>query len=262
MNESTRLVVTGATGRMGEAILALASERADCTVVGAINRGPSVENREGIAIEPATDLPTVLAERDPDVLVDFTGPESAIEYAKACVSAGVAFLTGTTGFDEGELAALEDASETVALLHAANFSPGIAALSSAVDQAVSTLPDYDIELTETHHDRKRDAPSGTATALLDRIETTRSESSGTDPAERVYGREGIEPRKSGSIGVHVRRAGDIRGEHEVLLAGNDEVLTLGHRAESRAVFAAGALDAATWLAGRTAGQYAFTEVLG
>jgi 4-hydroxy-tetrahydrodipicolinate reductase len=153
------------------------------------------------------------------------------------------------------------------VLHATNFSRGVEALGAAVEGVVGALPGYDVELTETHHNRKRDAPSGTAGTLLDRIETARENGDGNADASngeagrRTYGREGIQPREAGEIGVHVRRAGDVRGEHEVLLAGNDEVLSFTHRAESRRVFAAGALDAAVWLAGREPGIYDFAEVL-
>ena len=136
-------------------------------------------------------------------------------------------------------------------------SRGVQALLRAVESAVSDLPGYDVEVTETHHNRKRDAPSGTANTILETIEGVR----GGDESDRVYGRVGEAPRDEGEIGVHVRRAGDVRGEHEVLLAGNDEVVKLRHRAESRRVWAEGALDAAVWLAGKPPGWYDFADVL-
>lgn len=265
-NEETRLAVTGATGRMGRAVLDAAAERGTLTVVLAVNRDPAAADADGSrAIEPAADLPAMLNERVPDVLVDFSGPDSAVEYANACADTGVAFVTGTTGFDDAQRGRLREASETIPVLRAANFSRGIQALLGAVGEAIGALPGYDVELTETHHNRKRDAPSGTAKTILDRIETSRSngeiDDSDAEVSDRTYGREGIQPRTEGEIGVHVRRAGDVRGEHEVLVAGNDEVLTLTHRAESRGVFAAGALDSAAWLAGRDPGVYEFGEVL-
>lgn len=269
-----RLAVTGATGQMGRAVLDAAAARSDLAVVLAVNRDPAVEDVTGVPIEPATDLSDLLGERVPEVLVDFTGPDSAVEYAEACADSNTAFVTGTTGFDDAQLDRLRAVSEDVPVLHATNFSRGIGALLDAVEGVVDTLREYDIELTETHHNRKRDAPSGTAKTILDRIEASRdreasgneSEGSSADGggetrSERVYGREGAQPREEGEIGVHVRRAGDVRGEHEVLVAGNDEVLTLTHRAESRRVFAAGALDAAAWLADREPGVYDFREVL-
>jgi 4-hydroxy-tetrahydrodipicolinate reductase len=263
--DSLRLAVTGASGRMGQAVLETASDRADFSVVLAVDRDPTIETIAGVPVDPAADLPGLLDERTPQVLVDFTGPDSAIEYAERCADSGVAFVTGTTGFDDAGFERLREASERIPLLHASNFSRGIEALSGALGELLRAVPEYDVEVTETHHNRKRDAPSGTARTLLDRIEASR-ESQGAAGAsegmdERTYGREGTQPREEGEIGVHVRRAGDVRGEHEVLLAGNDEVLTLTHRAESRAVFAAGALDAAQWVAGREPGRYEFGEVL-
>ncbi|KTG14018.1 4-hydroxy-tetrahydrodipicolinate reductase [Haloferax profundi] len=251
---TVRVAVTGATGRMGEEVLAAATDRDDVAVAFAVSRsaGGSVE---GVAVEDAADLPTLLTDETPDVLVDFTGPASCVEYAAACAEAGVAFVSGTTGLSQGGFDSLREAAEDVPVLYASNFSRGIAALRRAVREAVPALDGYDIELTETHHNAKRDAPSGTALTLLEDIDDVRGDS------PRVHGREGEAPRTESEIGVHARRAGDIAGEHEVLLAGNHESLSLTHRAGSRGVFAAGALDAAAWLSGRDAGWYDFTEVL-
>ena len=254
---TVRVGITGAEGRMGQTVLASARDRPDVAVACTVNRDSRDESVAGVAVEPAADLPELLEEREVDALVDFTGPESSIEYVEACADTGVPAVVGTTGFDEGQEAALRDASERVAVLRASNFSRGIQALLAAVESAVEAVPGYDVELTETHHNRKRDAPSGTALTLLDRIEETR-----TDLNERVHGRVGEAQRESGEIGVHARRAGGIHGEHEVLLAGENEALTLSHRAESRAVFADGALDAAVWIAGRGPGWYDFSDVVG
>ncbi|ELZ91470.1 dihydrodipicolinate reductase [Haloferax mucosum ATCC BAA-1512] len=246
--------VAGATGRMGEAVIAAAADRDDINVALAVSRSPGA-HVEGVEVEDAADLPGLLERRTPDVLVDFTGPAACIEYAATCADAGVAFVSGTTGLSEGGFDALHEAAADVPVLYASNFSRGIAALRRAVREAVPALDGYDIELTETHHNAKRDAPSGTALTLLDDIDDARGES------PRVHGREGEAPRDEREIGVHARRAGDIAGEHEVLLAGNHESLSLTHRAGSRGVFAAGALDAAAWVADRDAGWYDFTEVL-
>ncbi|XVH30956.1 4-hydroxy-tetrahydrodipicolinate reductase [Haloferacaceae archaeon DSL9] len=252
---TVRLALTGAAGRMGREVIAAAGERDEIDVVLAVNRSPT-DSIDGVAVEPASDLDSLLAEREPNVLVDFTGPDSALEYVDACATASVPVVTGTTGFDDAETDALRDASDAIPILWATNFSRGVAALRRAVREAVATLPDADIELTETHHNAKRDAPSGTAKTLLDDVESVRE-----DLATRTHGRAGEQPRTADEIGVHARRAGDISGEHEVLLAGGDEVLSLTHRAGSRRIFAAGALDAAEWLAGRDAGWYDFDAVL-
>lgn len=242
---------------MGREVIEAAADRGDCAVALAVNRSP-VDAVAGVEVADAADLPSLLADAEPpvDALVDFTGPDSSVEYVAAAAEAGVACVIGTTGFDGGQEAAIDAAAESVPVLRASNFSRGVAALRRAVSAVAAALPGYDVEVTETHHDRKVDAPSGTALTLLDDIEEARP-----DLSERVHGREGDAPRTEGEIGVHARRAGDIAGEHEVLLAGNENVLELTHRAGSRRVFAAGALDAAAWLAGRDAGAYDFTEVL-
>ncbi len=248
-----RVVVTGATGRMGGELLAAAGERG-WDAVGVSASG--ADRVAGAPVRSADDVAAVLS--DADVLVDFTVPAACVDYVSAAATAGVPAVVGTTGFDEGHTAALREAAGTIPVLKAANFARGIQALLGAVRSAVADLPGYDVELTETHHDGKRDAPSGTARTLLSAVEAARDAE-----LERVHGREGVDPREGpGEVGVHVRRAGDVRGEHELLVADNDEVLTLTHRAESRGVFAAGALDAAAWLADdREPGWYDFADVL-
>ncbi|GAB6860093.1 4-hydroxy-tetrahydrodipicolinate reductase [Haloplanus litoreus] len=248
------VAVTGAGGHMGREVLAAATDREEMDVVLAVNR-TAVGPVEGVDIEDESDLPRLLDERDPDVLVDFTVPDPSTRYVEACADAGVAAVVGTTGFSDSQRDVIADAAESVPVLRAANFARGVAALRRAIREAVAAVPDYDAELTETHHNRKRDAPSGTALTILDDIDDARGD------ADRVHGREGEQPREDGEIGVHARRAGDVTGEHELLLAGNHEVLTLTHRAESRGVFAEGALDAADWLVGRPAGEYDFEDAL-
>jgi 4-hydroxy-tetrahydrodipicolinate reductase len=249
------VAVTGAGGHMGREVIEAATHRDAMAVVLAVNR-TSVDPVAGHEVEDEADLPRLLDDRDPDVLVDFTLPDPSTRYVEACADAGVAAVVGTTGFTESQLEVIADAAESVPVLRASNFARGVMALRRAIREAVAALPDYDIELTETHHNRKRDAPSGTALSMLDDIDQTRDEA-----ADRVHGREGEQPREDGEVGVHARRAGDVTGEHELLLAGNHEVLTLTHRAESRGVFAAGALDAADWLVGRPAGEYDFEDTI-
>jgi len=247
------VAVTGAGGHMGREVIEAATDREEMAVVLAVNR-TSVDPVAGHEVEDEADLPRLLAERDPDVLVDFTLPDPSTRYVEACADAGVAAVVGTTGFSDSQLEVLADAAESVPVLRASNFARGVMALRRAIREAVAALPEYDAELTETHHNRKRDAPSGTALTILEDVDEAREEA-----ADRVHGREGEQPREDGEVGVHARRAGDVTGEHELLLAGNHEVLTLTHRAESRGVFAEGALDAADWLVGRPAGEYDFED---
>lgn len=249
-----RVAVTGATGRMGKTVLAVARER-DLDIAFAVNRGADGEHVEGVPVQPSTEFEALLDAERPDAVVDFTGPEATVAYASACATYGVPLVTGTTGYSEADIAALEEAGTETPVLVGANFSRGVQALLDAAESAVENLPEYDIELTETHHNGKRDAPSGTAKVLLDRVEGTRKAES-----DRVHGREGEAPREGDEIGVHARRAGDITGEHEVLLAGNHEALELTHRAGSRDVFAEGALDAAAWIATQPADYYRFETI--
>ncbi|MFB6124578.1 MAG: 4-hydroxy-tetrahydrodipicolinate reductase [Halanaeroarchaeum sp.] len=245
--------VTGATGRMGETVLEVLADREESAAF-AVSRSPG-ETADGLTIHPAASFADLLADRDPDVVVDFSAPESSVAYAEAAAAAGVPIVVGTTGFDDDQLAALEAAGEETAVVLGANFARGVQALVAAVEEAVAALPEYDVELTETHHNGKRDAPSGTAGLVLDRIDDARGRAH-----DRVHGREGVAPRSPDEIGVHARRAGDVTGEHEILLAGNDETLSLTHRAGSRRVFAAGAVDAAAWITDRQTGFHRFADI--
>lgn len=253
----TRIVVTGASGRMGGELLDAADDRAAVLVTAAVSRTPGSVTAEAAV---GTHLDATLSDVEHvDCVVDFTTPEATAEYAAVCADHGVAFLTGTTGLAGHEadpVGGLDAAAESVPVLHASNFSRGIAALRGAVHEAAASLPGYDVEVTETHHNGKRDAPSGTALTLVEDIEAECP-----DLAERQHGREGETSREDDEIGVHARRAGDVTGEHEVLFAGNSETLSLSHRAGDRAVFAEGALDAAVELAGREAGRYQFPDLL-
>jgi 4-hydroxy-tetrahydrodipicolinate reductase len=248
----TTIGINGATGRTGRAVLDTASDRDDVTAAFGIAR---TDSEEPVPLYRPEETGAALADHAPEVVVDFSTPEATLALADRCAGAGVALVVGTTGFEERGHARLREASETIPVLKATNFARGIQALLRALGPAVEALPEYDIEVLETHHSGKRDAPSGTATTILERIAEYRE-------FETVPGREGIQPRDTEEVGMLVRRAGTVRGEHEVLLAGNDEVLTLTHRAEDRAVFAAGALDAACWLAGRDPGWYSFPDVVG
>jgi len=249
----TRVAVNGAAGRMGRTVIETAADREDLEVVVGVDVA-DVDEVGGVPVVDASEVGAALAEYDPAVVVDFTVPDSTVALADACVEAGVGMVVGTTGFDDEGFATLEAASDSVPVLKATNFSRGIQALLRTVRAAVGALGGYDLELTETHHNQKVDAPSGTAKTILETVQEQRD-------VEPVYGREGHAPREDDEIAVFASRAGDIRGEHELVLAGNDEVVTLSHRAEDRAVFAAGALDAAAWLVGRDPGWYEFGSVV-
>jgi 4-hydroxy-tetrahydrodipicolinate reductase len=247
----TTVWINGVTGRMGQTLLDTAADREDVTVTAGVAPDPSSVN--GVSAYTPDEAVAALADEQPDTAVDFSTPAGTETIARACRESTVPLVVGTTALGETAQAGLDAASEQVPVLQASNFARGVQALLSALDAALAALPEYDVEVLETHHSGKRDAPSGTAETILSTIGQHRE-------FETVPGREGEHPRQSDEVGMHVRRAGDVRGEHEVMLAGNDECLTLTHRAADRGVFAAGALDAAVWLAGREPGRYDFTDV--
>jgi 4-hydroxy-tetrahydrodipicolinate reductase len=250
-----RLAVNGSSGRMGQTVLETANDRQDVTVVLGIAPGSNTSRAETATVPVVApgERREALRSRDVDVVVDFSTAEAVGSLADDCAAVGVGLVSGTTDLDEAAQRALRAASETVPVVHASNFSRGIRALQDALDAALAQLPGYDVEVLETHHNSKQDAPSGTAETLLETIRDHRE-------FETVHGRVGTQPREEGEVGVHVRRAGTVSGEHEVLLAGSDEVLTLTHRAEDRGVFASGALDAAVRLADADAGWYALGAI--
>ncbi|SNZ12876.1 dihydrodipicolinate reductase [Natronoarchaeum philippinense] len=248
----SRIAVVGATGRTGGEVVDAGVERDDVDVV--VGFASEAGERSGVPVRPVADIEAALADRDIDAVVDFSTPEVTHTVVDTCVESGIALVVGTTGFDEDGEASLRAAGEDIPVLKATNFSRGVNVLQRVVGEAVAALDGYDLELMESHHNGKVDAPSGTANSILETVQEERD-------VEPVYGREGHAPRDEDEIGVFARRAGDIRGEHELILAGNDEVLSLSHRAEDRGVFAAGALDAAAWVAGRNPDWYTFGEVI-
>lgn len=247
----TTVGINGIAGRMGQTIYEAAREREDLTAAFGIDVNDA--DLDLPVYDPA-EAADALAEHDPDVVIDFTVPEATLDLATACAEAGVGLVVGTTGFEDEGFAVLDETSEAVPLLKATNFARGVHALLRTLGPALDALEEYDVEVMETHHNGKRDAPSGTAKTILEEISEYRE-------FDTVPGREGIQPREDSEVGMLVRRAGDIRGEHEIILAGNDEVLSLSHRAEDRGVFAAGALDAAVWLADQQPGRYEFGDVI-
>ena len=234
-----RAAVLGAGGRMGRMIL---GELAGDAI--AVGRG-------------ALDGPDPFG--DANVVIDFSAPD-ALAAALERLGPGVALVSGTTGLGAVHRAALDRRAAMAPVLHAANFSVGVALLHELVARAAAALPGFDVEIVEAHHGRKRDAPSGTALALAATVAGAR----GVDLADHlIHGREGlVGERPAGEIGVHAIRGGDTVGDHTVWLAGPGERLELRHLATSRATFAAGAVAAARWLVGRPAGAYGMADVVG
>ncbi|MEM9882642.1 MAG: 4-hydroxy-tetrahydrodipicolinate reductase [Planctomycetota bacterium] len=242
----TRLAIHGAAGRMGQRLVALAGDEPQLTVTAAVD-----------ASDPTGDR---LAPDVADVVIDFTLPDGFRQALAFCVEHRTALVVGTTGLTAADQQALDDAAETIPLIQATNFSQVVNVLNHLAAQAVRLLGDgYDLEILEAHHRYKQDAPSGTALTLARVV----AEAAGRD-FERVVklARHGDDPRKPDDITVQTLRIGDHAGEHTLYLAAPGERLELKHVSTSRDSYAAGALRAAKWLAGRPAGRYTMADVLG
>jgi 4-hydroxy-tetrahydrodipicolinate reductase len=216
--------------------------------------------RMGQAIAAAAaDTPGFLIDQDRgDVLVDFSSPSAIHSSLGRAVESGMPILVGTTGLGPGADEQIADAAKRTAVLRAANTSVGVALLTDLVERAARALgPDWDIEILEMHHRMKADAPSGTALALGEAAARGRGM-----PLQAERGRDGTGlERNEGAIGFASLRGGTVAGEHDVVFAGDQERLILSHRAESRMIFARGALAAARFLMGKPAGLYSMRDVI-
>ena len=260
------IAITGAAGRMGTRLIALAKQDGGFNVVGAIERGdhPQLSRDAGeVAGVGAIGTPITSDLRPtPNVLIDFTTPASMRHWLKTCRDRGIAMLIGTTGLQPSDHATIDQAARDIAILQAPNMSLGVAVLFKIAGQVAKQLgDDYDIEIVEAHHRFKKDAPSGTAEGLADAI----LKSTGKKKDALVHGREGGDvTRKRGEVGMHSLRLGDEVGRHTAYYAALGERLELTHVATSRDTFVHGALKAAKWLAdpARKPGRYAIVDVLG
>ena len=212
-----------------------------------------------IALAAADDAAVEIAD-DGDVLIDFSAPEALQASLARAVAAGMPILIGTTGLEPSADAEIAEATKRIAVLRAANTSLGVALMADLVERAARVLGDgWDIEILEMHHARKADAPSGTALALGEAAARGRGVSL-ADHSER--GRDGTGlARVPGNIGFASLRGGTVAGDHDVIFAGPEERLILSHRAESRAIFAKGAIAAARFLKGKPPGLYTMRDVI-
>lgn len=239
-----KLGIIGSEGRMGQA-LAEAIAQSGHELAGGIDKGGDPER---------------LAQHC-DALIDFSSPEALSVNLRAAMSLEKPMLIGTTGLEESHHAAIDDASEKIAVLQTGNTSLGVNMLAFLVREAAKRLDEeWDIEIVEMHHRHKVDAPSGTALLLGEAAAKGRGIAL-SDNSER--GRDGnTGAREKGAIGFASLRGGSVAGDHDVLFAADQEVITLGHRAENRMIFARGAVKGATWLIDQPAGRYDMTGVLG
>lgn len=245
MSQPIRILLNGAKGRMGQAILSVASSE-QASVAVAVDQGDN----------PAAHLDQV------DVVIDFSFHSATLPLAQLCAKHGKPLVIGTTGHTPEEKAAITAAVKGIPVVWAGNYSVGVTLLNALVRQAARALVDagrWDIELTEMHHRHKKDAPSGTAETLLKILREERQ----LAEKDLKHGRSGLTgERPVSEIGVHALRGGDVVGEHTVIFSAEGERLELKHTATNREIFARGAVRAARWLKSRAPGLYSMDDVLG
>lgn len=264
MAEALRVAISGAGGRMGHALAALIGEDPSLAMTGGVDRMPEGGAwiaAGGVVLRAPQDAAAVI--RDADVVIDFSAPDCLCTLASLPreVWTGTALVVGTTGLGPDEERALEALAEVTPVLRAANFSVGVNLLLDLVERAARVLDGrYDVEIVETHHRRKEDAPSGTALELGSAVAHGRAVPLDAVRLDGRSGRPGTRP--AGEIGFHAVRGGDVVGEHRVLFLGERERIELAHAASDRSLFAEGALRAARWLVGRAPGRYGMRDLLG
>jgi 4-hydroxy-tetrahydrodipicolinate reductase len=259
-----KIAISGAGGRMGRRIAALAIESEQFDIVAALEAagqetvGKDIGELAGLG--PFGVKVTAELSVKPDVLIDFSTPAGTLAALAACRKVRSAMVIGTTGLTDSQQAEVADAAKDIAIVASPNMSVGINVLLKIVAQMAKALgDDYDVEITETHHRFKKDAPSGTAVALAKSICSALGKEYGE---VAVFDREGICPRQTGEIGLHALRVGDTVGEHTVHFGNLGETISLSHSVHTRNTFARGALRAAQWVAGRKPGLYTMADVLG
>jgi 4-hydroxy-tetrahydrodipicolinate reductase len=260
-----QLVISGAAGRMGRRILALAVENQEFTIAAAIDRKdhPDMGKDAGLlAGIDAINVPlSTTMPKEADVMIDFSSPDAAEAHIQQCQENHCALVLGTTGLSPSQMETATAASHTVPILIATNMSVGMNLLFNIIGKVAAALgQDYDIEIVEHHHKHKKDAPSGTALTLASNIASATGRAY---PDSLVHGRFGKEAlRQPGTIGMHAVRAGDIVGYHEVIFSTAGETVTMSHNAHSRDVFVRGAVRAAKWIMAQQPGLYSMQDVLG
>ena len=248
---SVRVIVCGACGKMGGNVLSLLADDTQAVAVCGVDLYP-----KEIGIPVHTSFSEVT--EDADVIIDFSSPiglKERLDYAKA---KGLGVVLAATGFSADDLKMVDEYAKEIAIFKTANLSLGVNLMQALIKTAAEVLGDaYDVEIIERHHNLKKDAPSGTAFMLADTINQA------FDGGKKfVNGRDGIVgAREKTEIGIHAVRGGTIVGEHEVMFAGEDEIITITHSARSKRVFAVGAIRAAKFLNGKQAGMYEMKHLL-
>lgn len=259
-----KIAVNGCLGRMGSLIARKIHESSDLELAAGFEMpgidpigndlGESLRlGTIGVEISPADEMEQVLL--GCDALIDFTAPSATEQAIRYCLITETRMVIGTTGLDEEQMELVDDAAREVAVVQSPNYAVGVNVFWNLVRSAAELLPGYDAEVIEAHHRHKKDAPSGTALRAAEEIRGVRG-------GDLVHGREGlVGERSDDEIGMHAVRAGDIAGDHTVLLAGDGERVEITHRAHGRDPFANGALRAARYVEDRGPGRYDMTDVL-
>jgi 4-hydroxy-tetrahydrodipicolinate reductase len=269
MSEAIRIIVTGVTGRMGETLVRMVRDEPGMSLVGgterkghgAIGLDVGLATRLGALEVPVVDgLAAAIDAGKPHVVIDFTSAEASTQHARICAEHGVALVVGSTGFSPEAKAEVTRTAVKVPVVMAPNMSVGVNLVIQVAAQLAKVLGDaYDVEIVETHHRLKKDAPSGTALRLAEEV----AHALGRTPEDFRFGRHGqVGERASSEIGIQSIRGGDVVGEHTVLFLGEGERVELTHRATSREQFGRGAVRAARWVFGRVPGLYDMQDVLG
>ena len=240
-----KIIVNGACGHMGREV---------CRIVNEGNQSDTIVARVDKMGGDGMLTSIYDYSGEADIIIDFSHHTASVELARYASEKHIPIVIATTGHDESELEAINEASNNVAVFMSANMSLGVALLVELAKKTAKVFPDADIEIVEKHHNRKLDAPSGTALMIAKAIAEVRK------GIKFVYGRAGQQKREENEIGIHAVRGGNIVGEHEVIVCTDTQVITLKHEAQSRSLFAEGALAAASFLIGKKPGLYSMQDI--
>lgn len=247
----TKIILCGACGKMGANVLSLLQNDTNATCVCGVDLFPK---KIDVPVYPSfNDI-----NEEADVIIDFSSAQNVVERLEYAKAHKLGIVLASTGFTDEDLQTIKDYAKDVAIFKTANLSLGVNVMQALVKAAASLLGDnFDVEIIEKHHNLKKDAPSGTALMLAESVNQAFN-----GEKEYLYGRSGmVGAREKKEIGIHAVRGGTIVGEHDVLFAGEDEVITISHSAASKRVFAAGAIRAAKFLKGKSAGLYDMKDLL-
>ncbi|HOO26260.1 MAG TPA: 4-hydroxy-tetrahydrodipicolinate reductase [Clostridiales bacterium] len=248
----TKILLNGCNGKMGRVICESVKNRKDCEIVA----GVDILNEKNFDFPVFTDFDSIDVEAD--VIIDFSHPSALVPLLTYAVQKKIPAVIATTGLDEEKINLLYNASKEIPVFHSANMSLGVSLISELAQKAAKVLGSgFDIEIIEKHHNQKIDAPSGTALMLADAISSVLDEK-----PKYVHERQSKrEKRTANEIGIHAVRGGTITGEHEIMFAGLDEIVTISHSARSRNIFATGAISAAGFIKNKPAGLYKMSDLV-